>query len=345
MSGKFLLGALGLAGLAALSVASTLLLSREAAPVLAPPPSATSATAAPPADPRSQQASSLNQQLRQAAPSQLGDPGPLPASLQGTRHDVRLQLDEHGALRVEESLLRLFDFYLAGLEEEGIDKVLTRIHRDLAAQLQGPALEQARDLLRRYVDYRIALQDLPAAGGSLDAEALRQRLEALNALRQQFFSSEEYQAFFARDNAEDQYMLQRLALSQHGDLGAGQQQQALAELEAQLPEEVRQARSASTRHGELYAATQAMQAEGASAEEIRLLREQSLGSAAADNLALLDQQQAEWRQRLSDYAAERDRLRSAGLSQGDLDNAIAELQNSRFDERERMRVNALDADL
>jgi lipase chaperone LimK len=88
-----------------------------------------------------------------------------------------------------------------------------------------------------------------------------------------------------------------------------------------------------------------MQAEGASAEEIRQLREQSLGSAAADNLAQLDQQQAEWRQRLSDYAAERDRLRSAGLSQGELDNAIAELQNSRFDERERMRVNALDADL
>lgn len=344
MSGKFLLGALGLAGLAALSAASTLLLNREAPPVLAPPPSATAAPTTP-ADPRSQQASSLNQQLRQTAPAQLGNPGPLPASLQGTRHDVRLQLDEHGALRIEEGLLRLFDFYLAGLEEEGIDKVLTRIHRDLAAQLQGPALEQARDLLRRYVDYRIALQDLPAGGGSLDAEALRQRLEALNALRQQFFSAEEYQAFFARENAEDEYMLQRLALSQHGELGASQQHQALAELEAQLPDEVRQARSASTRHGELYAATQAMQAEGASAEEIRQLREQSLGSAAADNLAQLDQQQAEWRQRLSDYAAERDRLRSAGLSQGELDNAIAELQNSRFDERERMRVNALDADL
>lgn len=344
MSGKFLLGALALAGLAALSVTSTLLLNREAPPLLAPP-SATAVITAAPADPRSQQASSLNQQLRQAAPTQLDDPGPLPTSLQGTRHDVRLQLDEQGALRVEESLLRLFDFYLAGLEEEGIDKVLTRIHRDLAAQLQGPALEQARDLLRRYVDYRIALQDLPAGDGNLDAGALRQRLEALNALRQQFFSSEEYQAFFARENAEDEYMLQRLALSQHGALDASQQQQALAELEAQLPDEVRQARSASTRHGELYAATQAMQAEGASAEEIRLLREQSLGSAAADSLAQLDQQQAEWRQRLSDYAAERDRLRSAGLSQDDLDNAIAELQNSRFDERERMRVNALDADL
>ena len=59
----------------------------------------------------------------------------------------------------------------------------------------------------------------------------------------------------------------------------------------------------------------------------------------------LDQQQAQWQQRLSDYANERDRLRAAGLSQTDLDNALSELQTSRFDELERKRVQALDADL
>ena len=99
------------------------------------------------------------------------------------------------------------------------------------------------------------------------------------------------------------------------------------------------------RHGELYAATQTLQDQGASAEEIRQLREQALGSAAADALADLDRQQAAWQQRLSDYAAERNRLRQSGLNDSQLQAAIAELQASRFDERERLRVQALDPEL
>lgn len=342
MSARFLLSALAVAGFSALGICTTLLLSD----VTQPADRAQSApSSAAPADTRSQQASTLNQQLRHTPVAQLGDPGPLPASLLGSHHGVQLRPDAQGKLLIEANLMRLFEFYLAGLEEEGVDKVLLRIHRELAAQLQGVALDQARDLLRRYVDYRIALQALPSHDSNLNPDTLRQRLDALNAIRQQFFSAEEYQAFFASDNAEDEYMLQRLALSQRQGLDSDQQQQALSELEAQLPENVRRARSESTRYGELYATTQSMQAAGASAEDIRLLREQTLGSEAAQRLAELDQQQAEWQQRLSDYASERDRLHSAGLSPSDLQNALSELRASRFDELERKRVQALDADL
>jgi len=164
-------------------------------------------------------------------------------------------------------------------------------------------------------------------------------------LRQQFFSADEYALFFARENAEDEYMVQRLALNQQSGLDEQQRQQALAHLELQLPEEVRMARAESMRHGELYAATQTLQEQGASAEEIRQLREQSLGSKAADALAELDRQQALWQQRLSGYAAERNRLRQSGLNDSQLQAAIAELQASRFDERERLRVQALDPEL
>lgn len=129
----------------------------------------------------------LNHNLRETPPAtRLADPGPLPPSLAGAHHGVQLRMDAQGNLLLQADLLHLFDFYLAGREEEGLDKVLTRIHRDLATQLREPALDQARDLLRRYVDYRIALQGLPATDASLDPGALRQRLDALNALRQQF---------------------------------------------------------------------------------------------------------------------------------------------------------------
>ncbi|MDD0843995.1 lipase secretion chaperone [Pseudomonas sp. Gutcm_11s] len=341
MSNRIILAALALG---AVVVGSTLVLYRPDLPLAAQPSTAPQAIV-PPGDERSQQASTLNQRLRATPSSQLSDPGPLPPSLLGTAHGVVLRMDAQGNLVLQDDLLRLFDFYLAGREEEGLDKVLTRIHRDLAAQLRTPALEQARDLLSRYVDYRIALQNLPEADASMDPGALRQRLDALNAARQQYFSAEEYALFFARENAEDEYMVQRLGLAQQSGLSEEQRAQALAELELQLPEDVRTARAESMRYGELYAATQDMQEKGASAEEIRQLREQSLGSEAADALAELDQQQAKWQQRLSDYASERNRLRQSGLSGSQLQAAVEELQASRFDELERLRVQALDAEL
>lgn len=342
MSAKRFLAAMAIAGLGGFTIAMTLLLDDEQP---SQPVSASSPVIAPPTDARSEQAISLNNHLRQTPAPLLADPGPLPKSLQGSQHNVRLQVDAQGQLLIDEGVLHLFEFYLAGIEEEGASQVLTRIHRELAAQLQGPALEQARDLLQRYVNYRIALQDLPPSSESLHADALRQRLDALNALRLAYFSAEENQAFFARENAENNYMVQRLALMQQNGLSDAQRQQAIAELESALPADVREERTEATRDGELYSTVQAMQAQGASAEEIRQVREQALGSEAADRLAELDLQHAAWDKRLSDYASERNRLRAAGLSSGDLQNAIAELQTSRFDELERKRVQALDADL
>ncbi|WP_394558790.1 lipase secretion chaperone [Aquipseudomonas alcaligenes] len=340
MSNRIILAGLALG---AAVVGGTLVFYR---PAVAPSTPAAAAQALPrPDDERSQQAIALNQRLRETPSNQLSDPGPLPPSLQGASHGVVLRMDAQGNLVLQDDLLHLFDFYLAGREEEGLDKVLTRIHRDLATQLRTPALEQARDLLQRYVDYRIALQGLPEAGAELNAGALRERLDAVNAARQQYFSAEEYALFFARENAEDEYMLQRLALAQQDGLSEEQRTQALAELELQLPEDVRVTRAESTRYGELYAATQALQANGASAEEIRQLREQTLGGEAADALADLDRQQAAWQQRLADYASERNRLRQSGLSDSQLQAAIGELQASRFDELERLRVQALDAEL
>lgn len=345
MSGKTLFASLAVALVVAAGIGATLLLNPEPVVVADPVASASPPEVGVPTDARTQQARTTNASLSQTPITALTDPGPLPPSLQGSRPEVRLQVDPDGNLRIEEGLLRIFDFYLSGLEEEDIATVLARIHRDLATQLQGPALAQARDLLRRYVDYRIALQDLPQAGTELDLAQLRSRLDAVTALRDQYFSAEESAAFFARESAEDHYMLQRLTITRDATLAPEQQQQALSELENQLPEDLRESRANASRYAELYDATSAMQANGASAEEIRQVREKALGSAAADSLAELDQQHAAWDRRLADYASERNKLRAAGLSAADLQSALLDLQSSRFDELERKRVQALDADL
>lgn len=291
-----------------------------------------------------EQSRALNRQLRDTSIKALPDPGPLPASLQGAQHGVSLYMSEDGQLILQEDLLHLFDFYLAGGEEDDLARLLQRIHRDLAAQLNGVALDQARDLLRRYVDYRIALADLPRMPRTLEPTQLRQRLAALDAMRRSHFSAEEVEVFFANQYAEDSYSIQRLEITQ-SDLDPQRRQQALDALDQQLPETLRQARQQSTSHADLYATTRQLQADGASAEEVRRLREERLGTQAADALTQLDQQQAQWQTRLSDYAAERNRLRSAGLAERDLQQAIDALQARSFDERERLRVRALDGEL
>ncbi|WP_454255217.1 lipase secretion chaperone [Pseudomonas sp. Marseille-Q8238] len=343
MADKLMLGAVALAVICGAGIGATSLLDHGTSSAtftpLKPPP------AARPTDARTQEALALNENLSHTPIAELPDPGPLPASLKGARHDVQLSTDAQGNLQIDEGLVHLFDFYLSGLEEEGVDKVLARIHRDLAAQLQGAALAQARELLRRYIDYRIALQDLPKNSPSLNAIDLRNRLDAINALRAQYFSAQENEAFFSRQNAEDNYMLQRLAIGQQEGLSPAQQQQAINELEHQLPAELREARAQAGQHADVYGAAQALRAQGASAEQIHQLREQALGKEAAEQLAELDQQYAVWEQRLADYASERNRLRQSGLNEADLQNAIHNLQTSRFDELEQRRVQALDADL
>lgn len=345
MSGKTLVASLAVALVVASGIGATLLLNPQPSVVAGPvvsaaPPDATAHT-----DARTQHARTTNASFSQTPVTALADPGPLPPSLRGSRPEVRLQVDANGNLLIAEDILRIFDFYLSGLEEEDIATVLARIHRDLAAQLQGPALAQARDLLRRYVDYRIALQDLPQAGAELDLAQLRSRLDAVTALRNQYFSTEEASAFFARESAEDHYMLQRLAITRDTTLAPEQQQQALSELDSQLPDDLRESRASASRYADLYDTTSSMQANGASAEDIHRVREKALGSAAANSLADLDQQHAAWDHRLAEYASERNKLRAAGLSATDLQSALLDLQSSRFDELERKRVQALDADL
>lgn len=285
-----------------------------------------------------------NQQLSQQSAAQLANPDALPATLQGTRHGIALETDVNGHLRLQPQLLELFDFYFSAIDEEPVAQILLRIHHDLTQQLQEPALTQARDLLKRYLDYRLAMADLPAGSAAPTAQAFAQHLDALTRLRAEYFSDEETQAFFSSDLNQDQFMLAQLRLSER-DLSPEQQRRELALLEASLPAEQRAVRQQVSRDGELYAATEAMRAAGASDEAIYQLRASTLDPQAASALQQLDEQRRQWQTRLQAYASERNNLRQSGLSPADQQQAIEQLRAQRFDQSERLRVIALDEDL
>ena len=324
------------------SLTVVLLLPEQSAPA---DPTALISNVAPSAP---QQARQTNLQIQQQSIHNLPALPPLPRSLRGTQHGVRLSSDEQGNLRLSADIPHLFDFYLSALSEEPLEVSLNRISQDLAAQLQGQALEQARDLLRRYLDFKIALGDLHSLPAILDSQghyaldAITLRQQQVQALRQQHFSSAEYSLFFQEQDAYDAFMLEQLQLAQNPALNDSQRQQAIDSLEQQLPEPMRQAREQAMRETQVFEQAEQLKQQGASAAELFQLRAQALGAEAAQALAELDQRQAQWEQRLSRFEQERDSIRQSGLSPQDQQQAIAQLIEQRFEPDERLQVQALD---
>lgn len=304
-----------------------------------------------PVPPASDDIGNVNARYKDMELSELADPGPLPAALSGAEPDVGLEVDDQGHLVPTYDVLVLFDFYLAGLADEPLETVLTRIHFSLSEQLEGIALKQARDLLRRYVDYRVALVDLdaPATSGlprnAFSVVALNRRLKGLMGLRESMFTESENTAFFGLDQVQDEYAVRRLAIEQDPSLDEVQRHRAIAELESQLPADVRALRQRVSRDAELYVTTESMREQGASAEAVYQFRAEALGDEAAANLARLDRERAQWHQRLEAYARERDRIRQSGLSPADQRTAVERLLERSFSGLERKRVWALDPEL
>ncbi|MDX1756084.1 MAG: lipase secretion chaperone [Marinobacter sp.] len=278
---------------------------------------------------------------------------PLPSHLANAHPDLQLQVNAKGALIPTPDLRRLFDFFLSGLTDEPLERVLHRIEQALTGQLADSprALAEARNLLTRYVDYRLGLDDLESASAAVrtsdgfNLEALRSRHQQLQALRATHFSAEETEVFFALDQVQDQYMLDYLSVQQNPALSEPERAQALTALEHSLPDEVRQLRQRVTRNADLYEQTRKMQQQGASGAELYQVRAQALGDEAAANLAELDQQRAQWQQRLDAFAVEQERIRQSEMSPGAQRAAIEQLISSEFSGTEALRVRALAPEL
>ena len=151
-----------------------------------------------------------------ASPSQIGmqtQVAPLknlPASFGGTTVDGVFRLDANGNLLISEDIRRIFDYFLAATGEEPLRTSVERLRAYIAAELPANAREQALVLLNQYLDYKRELvlleRDLPQMA---NLDALRQREAAVQALRARIFDSETQQAFFAREEAYNQFTLQR----------------------------------------------------------------------------------------------------------------------------------------
>lgn len=241
------------------------------------------------------------------APQPKGDAFGFVRSMDGTRPDGEIREDGAGELVVDAELGRLFDYYLAGLGEKDLAAIRMQIERELDARLGKQAAVKAKRLLASYLDYKRALVDVErtqAPGGDL-ARAVRARMAALRKLRADYFSEAEIAGLFGAQDAYDDDALARLEVSQDKALTAAQLSERLAALDRAAPASVREEREAPARVFRAEEAAQQLRAQGGSEDDVYRMRAAAFSPEAANRLAELDREQADWQRRIASYQAAR----------------------------------------
>lgn len=268
-------------------------------------------------------------------------PSAMPASFNGTQVDGVFSLDAAGNLRITRDIVQIFDYFLSAIGEDSLAISLERLQAYIRSQLPQPAQDQALALLSQYLDYKQQLvlleRDLPQVA-SLDG--LRQRENAVQALRARIFSQQVHQVFFANEEDYNQFTLARLAVQQDTSLDPLAKGRAIDQLRGNLSAELQESVLPQL-HSELREQTAQLQAAGGSPAQLQQLRQQLVGEQAADRLATLDQQRSSWQQRLSQYQQASAAIEHhPGLSAADKSSAIKRLSEAQFNPQERLRLAA-----
>lgn len=271
-----------------------------------------------------------------AAQEPQADPFAFVRSMEGTRPDGEVTLSPDGQLVVDAELGHLFDYYLAGLGEKDLDAIRSEIERELARRLKPGPAAQARRLLASYLDYKRALAGLEQSlkpGADMAASA-RARLQAMQALRLNYFMASESAGLFGFSDAYDLDALARIEISQDQQLSAPQRAARLAALDKKLSPAMREERGAPTRVIRTEEAVQKLREQGASDDEVYRLRSAAFSTEGASRLADLDREEAAWKSRIKLYLAERSGVPAgAGL-------AMQQLRDKYFSADEQRRLGA-----
>jgi len=267
------------------------------------------------------------------------DPLAFVPSMLGTRPDGQLRQQGPEQLVLTPELVYLFDYYLAAQGEKPLDAIRAEIRRELERRLQGKAVTEAWRLLDAYMGYKRALADVEAGlpAGANPVQAARQRLLAMQRARSAYFSAAESAALFSASDAYDEDALARMEISSERGLTEAQRQQRWQALDAKLTPAQREERAAPARVLALEQAVAQARGHGADDNEIYRLRAATFSPAAADRLAELDKEEADWQRRIASYQAKRRVLIDQGRNNGD---AVQQLRDASFSAAEQLRLGA-----
>lgn len=294
----------------------------------APTPVAAKAPA--PAAPRREaRAEASREREPQAAP---------PHSLRGTEVDGALRVDELGDLILDPDIIRLFDYFLTATGEESPEALRARILAAIRERLDGPAALQATALLDKYLAYREASRRMPSG---LKSDDLAARLEAIRRLRREHFGEEAASKLFGDEERESAVAIAQSRVAKDPSLTPEEREARLAELDEGLPEAAREAREEALRPLRQQADEEALRAAGATDEEMFEHRAATVGEDAAERLAALDKERADWKQRVDAFRVERERIASTTPDEGARRAVEQRRLDALFSPEEQLRVRVI----
>ncbi|MGK3994154.1 lipase secretion chaperone [Sorangium sp. So ce1024] len=262
---------------------------------------------------------------------------PAPPSLRGADVDGAVIVDEHGDLVVGPEILALFDYFLTATGEEPVAVIRARIVAAIRERASGPAADQAIALLDRYLGYREAAS-AELVGPEADPAA---RLAALREVRRAHFGEADAERLFGAEEREGEAAIEQSRILADATLSPDERDARIAEVEAALPDEIREAREATVRPLVQQAEEQALRAAGASDEELHAHRVATVGAEAAERLAELDRRRAAWQERLDAFAGARAEIEATVADPAARREAEEALLAGAFTPEERLRVRAI----
>lgn len=273
-------------------------------------------------------------------------------SLAGVPMPYRLLTDANGNLLISSDIRELFDFYLSAQIDANLEQLVALIEQALDAQLSDVARSQAQDILLAYLDMKRALYDYeqglvahPEFESSSGLENMQARWQARERIRQEYLSPEVYEAFYEREQALDSFTMARLNILKDPALDEAGRAQAVLDLVASSPENIKQAheKSAKMEHLQAFEASIDPMNED-DKHALNTLRREHFGEEALARFERLDQERAEWQRRLAQYKNEKQKIsEQQGISEADKQAAIDQLKAQIFEPPERLRVSAMEA--
>ncbi|WP_437737703.1 lipase secretion chaperone [Sorangium sp. So ce1335] len=271
------------------------------------------------------------------SPAPAAPPRPAPPSLRGADVDGAVIVDERGDLVVGPEILALFDHFLTATGEEPAAVIRARIIAAIRERADGPAADQAVALLDRYLGYREAAS-AALVGPEADPAA---RLAALREVRRAHFGEPDATQLFGDEEREGEAAIEQSRVLADATLSPDERDARIAEVEAALPDDIREAREAAVRPLAQQAEEQALRDAGASDEDLHAYRVATVGAEAADRLAELDRQRAAWQQRIDAFAGARAALEATVADPAARREAEEALLAGAFTPEERLRVRAI----
>jgi len=273
----------------------------------------------------------------------------LPRSLKGTQVDGEIIIDENKQLVVTEGLRRLFDYFLSAIGEEDEAVIFARVERYIRHHTPEPAASQAVAIFGNYVAYLKALPDIEkrygnlqlqaSKSGELDLSAIAQQKQEVARLRQQYFDKTTIEAFFGAEDNYDDYSIEMVRINQNEQMSEAQKQAARQDYVSRLPDGAIKTNILQQANlNELMARTEQMKAAGASPEALYNMRRELVGAPAAERLAQVDQEDADFDQRFQQLQSQKQQILAQTTDKAKAQTQITQLEKQLFNDAERKRL-------